>query len=656
MIIKGISRMRTLSGKFIVAVVMFAAIVLLAMIPERDNPEAFHTVAEWDRFVDERLMNAPSDSVHLFPTARRCQGCHGYDPQMNAMVDWMGNDVNTHDDWASGMMANSAKDPFWRAKVSHEVLVNPTHKIDLETKCTSCHAPQGHFTALLRGADHYSITEMENDTVAMDGVSCGACHMKAEEDLDKLFSGEGKYDTSGVMFGPFEEPFAAPMNDFVGFNPVYSEHINDAGICASCHTLLTSSKDLEGDYTGRKFVEQATYHEWINSDFDDDGASPKTCQGCHMPRIEDNIVISANYLFLEPRAPFALHDLVGANVTMLELMKNNRKALNIQAADEHFDETIAKTLDMLQRQSLAVELTNTKIESDSAYFDFNIRNKAGHKFPSGYPSRRVYVEFTVSDDSGGVLWKSGGTDENFEIIGHPDGVMPHFNTITEENQAQIYEYIITDVNGDITTILEQADGALKDNRLPPKGFSTSHSAYDTTLIYGAALIDPNFNYIGKVEGSGADIISYHIPLNGYSGNINVSAKIYYQSITPRFVKPMFDESTPEIEIFRSMYDAADLSPVLVAQDSINDLFIESLANENKMFVSVTMYPNPSDNGLLFIKSESTIDRVRVVGMEGKLVLDQFSPEESIQLPNVSGVYAVELFIDGSSVVRKVYIR
>ncbi|MFT4535792.1 MAG: hypothetical protein ACI9P5_003162 [Saprospiraceae bacterium] len=648
--------MNLLSGKYTVSVVLFAAIVLLAMIPERENPEAFHTIAEWDKFVEERLMHAPPDSVHLFPTARRCQGCHGHDPQMNAMVDWMGNDINTHDDWASSMMANSAKDPFWRAKVSHEVLVNPTHKIDLETKCTSCHAPQGHFTALLRGADHYSITEMENDTIAMDGVSCGSCHMKSEEDLDKLFSGEGKYDTTGVMYGPFEMPFAAPMNDFVGFNPVYSEHINDAGICASCHTLLTSSTDLEGNYTGRKFVEQATYHEWLNSDFDDDGASPKTCQGCHMPRIEDNIVISANYLFLDPRAPFALHDLVGANVTMLELMKNNRKALNIQAADEHFDETIAKTLDMLQKQSLAVELTTTKIESDTAYFNLEIQNKAGHKFPSGYPSRRVFVEFTVTDDSDVILWKSGGTDDNHEIVGHPDGVMPHFNTISKENQVQIYEFVITDVNGDITTILEQADGSPKDNRLPPKGFSTSHSAYDTTMIYGAALTDSNFNYEGAEEGTGADIISYHIPLNGYSGNINVSAKIYYQSITPRFVKPMFDETTPEIEIFRSMYNAADLSPVLVAHDSIIDLFVESLATDQDDIAEATVYPNPSIDGLLHIRSDNKVTRIKVVNMDGKIVLDQKTPSSTIQLPSVSGLYAIELFIDGGSVVRKVFVR
>jgi len=646
--------MKNVSGKYIIAGVLFCTIFLLSMIAERDNPNAFHTIEEWNKFVSERMMFAPGDSVHLFPTARQCKGCHGYDPQMNAMVDWMGNDVNSHDDWSTGMMAHSAKDPFWRAKVSHEIIANPTHKMDLETKCTSCHAPQGHFTAILRGADHYSITEMEADTVAMDGVSCGACHMKSAEGLDQLFSGEANYDTSGVMYGPYEQPFAAPMNDFVGFNPLYSEHINDAGICASCHTLLTNSTDLEGNYTGRKFVEQATYHEWINSDFDDDGDSPRTCQSCHMPRLEDEIVISANYIFLEPRAPFALHDLVGANVTMLEMIKNNKKQLNITAADEHFDQTISKTLNMLQKQSLAVDLTNTNIESDTAFFEFKLRNKAGHKFPSGFPSRRVFIEFTVKDDEGVVLWQSGGIDDDFEIIGHKDEVMPHFDVITEEDQAQIYEFILADVNGDFTTVLERADGSLKDNRLVPRGFSTSHSAYDTTMIYGNALTDDDFNYQDGEEGSGTDIVSYHVPLNGYTGFINVSAKVYYQSIAPRWVMPMFDESSPEIDIFKSMYDNADLSPVLVKEDSIVNLFVESLSINDEELEDLKLYPNPTTDGLIHVVSNKNIDRIRVFDMNGKLVMENNIDIDVILLPSITGIYTIELISNAERIMKKVY--
>lgn len=644
--------MKQLGGKYLIAIAICTMVLLLAMIPEREHPDAYHTVEEWDRFVSERLMHAPPDTNHIFPTARRCQGCHGYDPQMNAMVDFMGNDVNMHDDWSTSMMANAARDPFWRAKVSHEVLSNPMHKMDLETKCTSCHAPQGHFTALLRGADHYSITEMAADTIAMDGVSCGACHMKSEKDLDKLFSGEANYDTSRVMYGPYEMPFAAPMNDFVGFNPVYSEHINDAGVCASCHTLLTSSVDLEGNYTGNKFVEQATYHEWINSDFDDEGATPQTCQGCHMPRLEEEIVISANYLFLDGRAPYGLHDMVGANTTMIQMIKNNKKALNVTAADEHFDETIAKTLDMLQQRSVETALNHLATESDTAYFSLRIENKAGHKFPSGFPSRRVFVEFEVIDENGMTIFHSGATDEHHEIIGLGDELLPHYNTITDDGKAQIYEFVLADVNGDFTTILERADGSLKDNRLPPRGFSTSHSAYDTTKVYGAALTDPDFNYDGTQEGSGADVIHYNVPLGGYTGLIDIRSRIYYQAISPRWAEALFQISSPEINAFKGMYDNADLTPVVVAEDVISDLMIDELAVADLSDLQLTVSPNPTSDGWVGISTNVTVYAVDIYDRNGTQISTSFHSDR-ILLPQGSGIYFLRCQTDQGVHILKV---
>ncbi len=49
-------------------------------------------------------------------------------PDGEASIDpATGHDVNVVNDWRSSMMANSARDPFFRAKLDHEVLVNPGH-------------------------------------------------------------------------------------------------------------------------------------------------------------------------------------------------------------------------------------------------------------------------------------------------------------------------------------------------------------------------------------------------------------------------------------------------------------------------------------------------------------------------------------------------
>ena len=639
-----------------VTLILLGCILLFSMIPIRENEKAFHSEEEYAHFRINEMMPPPIDSSIIFPTAGNCDGCHGYDPQMNGMVDSYGNDVNVHDDWRTSMMANAAKDPFWRAKVSHEILINPAHSLELQTKCTSCHAPQGHFTAILRGAEHYTIAEMLSDTTAMDGVSCAACHIKSAENLGKEFSGAATYDTSRIIYGPYEMPFEPPMTDFVGFKPTFSEHINDAGICASCHTLQTNSVDLAGNLTGEQFVEQATYHEWINSAYDDEGSNPTTCQGCHMPQLEDQIVISSNYIFLEGRSPYALHDLVGSNTTMLQLMKENKEALNIDAEDEHFDETIAKTLVMLQQNSLSTELELADLNQDTAYFDFKLTNKAGHKFPSGYPARRAFIEFIVMDDLGDTLFQSGVLQSDYEVNGQTDAIEPHFNMINSEDQVQIYELAPGNVNGDFTTILERAHTSLKDNRLAPLGFSTSHNSYDTTLIVGNALTDLDFNHENNVEGSGTDVVHYHFPLHGYTGLISISARVYYQALPPRWLDPMLAENTPEIDSFRPMYENADLSPVLISEELLDSVFVQGVGTKNIVDADwLKVFPNPTTDGLISISKPESVDIIviKIYDFSGRLVKVVESDFGQVRLPENGKLFLMEIETERGKIVRKI---
>ncbi|MFT6320645.1 MAG: hypothetical protein ACJAT4_001572 [Granulosicoccus sp.] len=639
-----------------IVIVVVSCVLLFSMIPIRENVTEFHSEAEYNFYKTHAMVAAPIDSNIIFPTAGNCDGCHGYDPQMNGMVDSYGNDVNMHDDWRTSMMALSAKDPFWRAKVSHEILINPSHSLELQTKCTSCHAPQGHFTAILRGAEHYTIDEMLIDTTAMDGVSCAACHIKSAENLGKEFSGEATHDTTRVIYGPYEMPFAPPMTNFVGFKPEFSEHISDAGICASCHTLLTNSVDLDGNLTGEKFVEQATYHEWINSAYDDNGSNPTTCQSCHMPQLEEQIVISANYLFLQGRSPYGLHDLVGANTTMLKLMKENKEALNIDAQDEHFDETIAKTLVMLQQNSLTTNLEMADLDQDSAYFDLKITNKAGHKFPSGYPSRRAYVEFVATTDLGDTLFQSGVMQPDYEVKGQTEETEPHFDVINSEDQVQIYELVLGDVNGDFTTVLERSHVGLKDNRLPPLGFSTSHNSYDTTLIIGNALTDSDFNYENAIEGSGSDVVHYHFPLEGYTGFVNISAKVYYQALPPKWMNPMLAESTPEIDTFRTMYENADLSPVLISTETMDSIFVQGVGTKNIVVANwLKIFPNPTSDGWVSISKPADVDIIviKIYDFTGRLVQEVKNGFGQVRLPEHGGLFLLEIETERGRVVRKV---
>lgn len=650
---------------FLLILAIPAAIAVLTYFPIQNKKKAFHSDQELAFFKQHGdLLNfagqgttggpghelLPIDSNILFPTAKTCGGCHGFDQGMHASITTSGVDVNVYDDWRSTMMANSSKDPFWRAKVTHEMLVNPAHSIALQDKCTSCHAPAGHYQAKLKAHQaFYLLNDVYTDTLGLDGVTCQVCHAQSPKLLGVLHSGALNFDTARirVAYGPYEFAFAPPMHNFVGITPVYGPHIGDAGLCAGCHTLITSSVDENGVLTGKTFVEQATYHEWLNSRYDKEHDNI-TCQGCHIPQLMDEIIISANYQFLTPKFPYGLHELAGANIPMLKLLKENRDKLHITAKPEHFDSTIAATLRMLQHKSLDVTLQPGILNGDSVTFNLRLQNKAGHKFPSGYPSRRAWVEFVVQDQAGNTVFHSGKMNPDYTIQDENPGQEPHYNLIDAPDKVQIYELVPGDLNGNFTNVLERGYVGLKDNRLTPKGFKMNDPVYDTTEIIGAALTDPDFNRNPDgSEGSGADIVHYQIPTNGYTGYLHVTARVWYQSLPPKWMDPMFEYSSPEIDSFKQMYLNADRAPILVSEVALDSVYVTTVGAHNpaNQATAMRIAPNPTGNGKIQIRftQDVRIKKVKVWNSAGILVWDEARAD--LMLPPARGVYFIRVETD-----------
>lgn len=651
-------------------------LAVLATLPyqTRDAQSQFHSPMELAFFRKHGLVkktsqpssrygyspaggHLPIDSNILFPSALTCGGCHGRDSIGFALITTSGVDVNMYDDWRSTMMANSARDPFWRAKVTHEILVNPSHSLELQDKCTSCHAPAGHYQAKLKQhQEYYTLYEMYDDSLGLDGVTCQICHAQAPDMLGDLHSGALNFDTNfiRIAYGPYELPFQPPMRDFVGITPLYGEHMADAGLCAGCHTLITGTVDLAGQPTGGTFVEQATYHEWLNSRYDEEHDNI-TCQACHMPKLFDEIIISANYQFLAPQFPFDLHELAGANVTMLKLMKENRDKLEIPAEAEHFDSTIAATLRMLQEKSVDMNLEAVVLNGDTASFRLSLVNKAGHKFPSGYPARRAWVEFEVRNSAGETVFHSGRYNSGFSLPDEDNNFEPHYNTINREDQVQIYELVPGDVTGAFTNVLERGDKALKDNRLVPQGFSLLDPVYDTTQISGMALNDLDFNrFPDGTEGSGGDVLQFRIPIKGYSGEFFVTAKLWYQSLPPKWMAPMFAVSTPEIDSFRVMFEAADRSPVLVASAGLDNLPVSPVSTKNPLLEKIQIRPTLSSDGWvnILVPQGLKLQSVRVWDSSGKQTWTG-AASTRLNLPGRAGVYFVEIQTNFGSTVRRI---
>ncbi len=596
-----------------------------------------------------------------FMASGNCYGCHGIDTMGSVWAnhDAQGRDVNVPDAWRSTMMANAARDPFFKAKVEHEVAVNPAHQAAIEDKCTSCHAPMGRHDKYMTGGGPYSMAELHFDLVAQDGVSCFACHRQDPDSNGFFFSGQQRYDTARAVYGPYDEVFTGAMQSFLGVTPQLGPHITRSKLCAGCHTLISETLDLEGNPTGDHFVEQATYHEWVNSAYGNAGnGAYTTCQSCHMLRNTDGIIIAGLYDWLTPRTPFGEHQLAGGNVFMLRLLQDNIGPLGLTASSAHFDTTIARSLRMLQQNSLLVQSSVVQRDADSTFIDVELTNLAGHRFPSGYPSRRAFIECVVLDAEGDTLFQSGRWNSAYEVVGHDADYEPHHDVITSEDQVQIYEMVMGDVNGDKTTVLLRAQAPLKDDRLVPYGFSTSHYAYDTTRIVGVPAGDVDFNHDASgEEGSGTDITHYHVPMHGYTGPLRIETRVWYQAAPPRWMEELFTHTGPEVDAFHTLYTDADGTPVLVREHVITD---QGVGIDDLVELGLRIFPNPVRDGLLRVEGLSArVTAMELLDMRGaRIATHQHNGERtwSIALPPGAGTYLLVVHAGGKRFVERVVVN
>lgn len=639
---------------WVISILMGTVLFLSNFTIKMDAARSFHTPEELLSL--SQMSQIPIGPGEYFQTSSSCEGCHGYDTLGLSNIDENGMDVNLFDHWESSMMAFAAKDPLWRAKVSHEILINPAHSQELQTKCTSCHAPMGHYTAIYGGATSYTIADLVNDSLGLDGVSCAGCHTIGP-DAGSTFSGITAFDTTRIIYGPFLNPFTGPMQLYEGYTPAYSPHMDNSAVCSSCHTLVNETVDLAGNFTGGVFIEQATYHEYLNSDFP---AANIQCQTCHMPQITDPIIIANGYSSLQGRTPFNQHVFAGANSFMLELIKNNKASLGIDVPDEHIDTTIAATLRLLQQQSVDFELVSDSIISDTAYYHVNITNKAGHKFPSGYPSRRAVLQLVMTDNTNDTIFQSGIFDEEFRVIGESAQFEMHHDVISQENITQIYEMVMGDVNGQFTSSLQRAAILLKDNRLPPDGFTVTAPMYDTVAISADALADDNFNKINGVEGSGADKIHFRIPVSGLNGTIKTTARLFYQAVPPKWLDEMFAFNSAPIDTFRTMFLNADQNPVLVASDSLTDI-ISAIPGSPGSQNAIRIWPALVHDGIVNVevRNHHGAELIEVYNAAGSLVLSKqlynSRKTEKLFLPVKQGTYFIKVRSGKQSQVKKIIV-
>lgn len=420
--------------------------------------------------------------------------------------------------------------------------------------------------------------------------------------LDSIVTGRFKVSTPGefekgvsYIYGPFEDPRVLAMNESLGMKPVHSEYIKSSRLCGSCHSVKLPVFDAEGN-TIKEVFEQATYLEWQNSAYQDEFGKPastaRSCQNCHMPgtypylpddyqgpdsaqelsfRIAN--IQDETYPQVESRAPldsidlivrsdFVRHTLLGINLFGLEMFNQFDDILGVRKQDymtyskNGLPFAIEAGNRLAKMHTARVEIQDVKRTRMGVKASVKVTSLVGHRFPSGVGFRRAFLEFQVLDRMNTVIWSSGATNSVGVIVDGEGRVLPseflevdpatgeqiyqpHYQTITRQDQVQIYQELVKNTEGKFTTSFLGIDEHVKDNRLLPLGWTKSGPSgfqyAEWTMPHGKALDDADF-----LNGSGSDVIVYEVPLlPGQMDGATVRARLYYQSIPPYYLRDRF---------------------------------------------------------------------------------------------------------------------
>ena len=342
-----------------------------------------------------------------FTEPQTCGGCH---PQQ-------------YEEWTGSIHALAFQDPVYQGELALAVQA-VGHNISRQ--CEGCHSAAGVVTGEVKGPGLKGLSPL-----AMAGVSCDICHSVSgvthwetpshEPENGSMILTPGVETLDGTVLIK-RGPFTPEEGCGGGFHECEESSLHlRADLCASCHQVY----HYESHYPL-----ESTYLEWKHGPYAQKGI---LCQDCHM--VDSATFERTADTFEKPQRSDYHHFFNGANYLIYYLARG--------AAQKSGDAELVKNLD--QKYQMAVNRLKgaAAIEIDPIYTDgalnevrVRVKNvRAGHNLPTSLTNiRQMWLEVTVKDEQGKVLYTSGTLDKKGQItentrVFNSEGADPHFHFV-----------------------------------------------------------------------------------------------------------------------------------------------------------------------------------------------------------------------------------
>lgn len=456
--------------------------------------------------------------------------------------------------WQGSVMAHAGRDPLFYACLDIANAVAPESG-DL---CIRCHMPKAWLEGRSTPSD--ASATVANDR---DSINCNFCHrlvnpaggagepagdaaiLAALIDGPPISPGNGSHvvDPTDLRRGPFSDAQCSNFHPFA-----VSPFFKTSAVCGTCHDVSNPAftKQPDGTYvlgplgtrhpTGDKLdmrpVER-TYSEWTQSAYaivpgvDAGGrfGGPgqtyvSTCQDCHMP---DTTGHGCNYPSAPLRPDLPRHYLNGAANWVLDAIltkygptgNNELSSAQVTAISE----AKVRNADMLTRAA-----TLTTSFADPASIRVRVTNETGHKLPSGYPEgRRVWLNIQFRNCLGDLVGEYGAYDSanaqlttaNTKVYSIESGVDNAVAGATGLPVGHSFFFVLNNVT-------------LKDNRIPPRGFT--NAAFDLIQALPVA-----YTY---ADGQYWDDTDFAVPAFATTADV----RLYYQTSSKDYIEFLRDHN------------------------------------------------------------------------------------------------------------------
>jgi hypothetical protein len=484
-----------------------------------------------------------------FVTPAACTGCHS---------DFGQPENEPYRTWQGSMMAQAGRDPMMYAALA---IANQDAEFVGET-CIRCHTPTGWLEGRSAAADGTLITADDRQ-----GVQCNICHRMVDpfpgvenppedaailagltDPVTVLANAMMVVDPLDRLRGPFDvvadlgsDPHAPDRDTLI------SPFHQSSEMCGTCHnvrnTVFTKNM-MSGEYElnaldapgdpSLGFPEQQTYDEWAASAYASGGVSApefginkdvvESCQDCHMPDVtgldaQDGI----------ERDDLPRHEMVGANTFVPDVLPHH-PLFGAEVDADILQEGIVRATAMLRKAATVT------LDLSAGDLTVRVTNESGHKLPTGYPEgRRLWLHVRAWDAARNVIFESGryvfstATLEGADAAPLDPDYDPHLQVWESHMGLDAAVAAATGIPEGRSFHLALNNVRLKDNRIPPRGFTNAaYAAFD------GHPVDATF-----ADGQYWDEVVYPVGATAMQAEVI----LYYQTTSREYVEFLRDENT-----------------------------------------------------------------------------------------------------------------